>query len=427
VDPFVNRQLEFDRLDALLKRHGPRGALVVVYGRRRVGKSRLLREWAGRHGGLHSQAIEGSSTLQLSALYADLAAGLEPRIEPRTWEDLFALFDAQRHRTVVCLDEFPYLVAADPTLPSRMQKWLDRRGAKPLFLILSGSSTRMMHGAVLAPSAPLFGRAVQTLRVDSMTYGDFCRARHFRPGDPESFVRFSMVGGVPKYWEFCDEGDDAIALADSLFFRDAPYMEGEPGRLLADESLVGIGPMSVLEAIGRGAERPSEIAARMGARQTTMSKVLAQLVDAGMLVRDVPFGESVRNAKRTLYRIVDPAIRFWYRVASPHRTRWAGYARAQRTALLRAHAGTVFEDACRALHIGARRYWESDLEFDAVWKDEGRAGAMHVMECKLAMLTAAERRGTEGELAQKWNRSRLARAYTAPVFEVIDGRALARL
>ena len=102
--PFIDREAELADLDALSRRDG----LIVVFGRRRVGKTRLLTKWLGRRGGLYSQAIEGSPSLQLGQVYLDLRVKLKVQIEPRSWWDLFSLLDEQEGRLVLCLDEFPY-------------------------------------------------------------------------------------------------------------------------------------------------------------------------------------------------------------------------------------------------------------------------------------------------------------------------------
>ena len=91
--------------------------------------------------------------------------------------------------------------------------------------------------------------------------------------------------------------------ADALYFDFAPYMEQEPQRILRDEGVAGLNPLAILEAVGRGAERPSEIASRLGTPQSNLSRVLQLLLDTSVLVRDLPFGESVRSAKKTRYRI----------------------------------------------------------------------------------------------------------------------------
>jgi AAA+ ATPase superfamily predicted ATPase len=95
------------------------------------------------------------------------------------------------------------------------------------------------------------------------------------------------------------------------------------------------------------------------------------LLDASVLAREIPFGESMRSTKKTRYRIQDPALRFWFQVYSPHRTRWQAYSRAEKEKLIHDHASTVFEDYCRSQHPSATRYWEADVEFDYV-RDEGK-------------------------------------------------------
>src|SRR5438105_12169872 len=115
MDSFVNRRVELAELDAL-----PTSGLVVVFGRRRIGKTKLLTEWLRGRDGVYTQAIEGSTPLQLAQIHADVNARFDLPIEPRTWSDLFALFDAHHGPLVICIDEFPYLVAADPTLPSQL-------------------------------------------------------------------------------------------------------------------------------------------------------------------------------------------------------------------------------------------------------------------------------------------------------------------
>src|SRR5208283_1258687 len=127
-----------------------------------------------------------------------------------------------------------------------------------------------------------------------------------------------------------------------LFFGRSAFLEDEPLRILRDESIAGMTAQSVLEAVGRGAEKPSEIAARLGTAQTNLGRTFQQLLDASILAREIPFGESLRSTKKSRYRIQDPALRFWFRVYSPHRTRWMHYNQAEKLKLLHDHASTVF-------------------------------------------------------------------------------------
>lgn len=417
---FVNRIKEQAELAAATRK----GGLLVVFGRRRVGKSRLLRRWLTTNGGLYSQAIEGPQDMQIRQVFDDIKARLSTQIVPKTWPEFLEVLGLQKQPWSLCLDEFPYLTAVDPSLPSQLQKWIDHAMPKGCLLILAGSSARMMNDLFLNRAAPLYGRAHKLLQVKPMDYAAFCAACALKPAEMASFEKFSLVGGIPKYWEFVEKGADVIALAESLYFDFAPYMEQEPQRILRDEGVLGANAVSVLEAVGRGAERPSEIAQRLGTAQTNLSRLLQQLLDASVLAREMPFGESVRTTKKILYRIADPTMRFWFRVYSPHQSRWQSYTPEEKLKLIHEHASTVFEDACRARFHSASRYWEKDIELDIVAQDPDKAKGLLVAEVKWRKLSAAERRHVLTQLQQKWARTALSQRHAEVRFEVFDAAEL---
>jgi hypothetical protein len=282
----------------------------------------------------------------------------------------------------------------------------------------------MMNDLFLNRSAPLYGRARKVLEVAPMGYGAFCKACRQNPASADSFARFALVGGVPKYWELVERGQSPVALAEALYFGSSPFLEIEPARLLRDEQIVGLNAPAVLEAIGRGAEKPSEIAARLGTPQTNLSRLFQVLVDARLVVRLLPWGESLRTTKRSLYRLDDPMLRFWFRVYSPHRSRWAGYTETEKAKLVDDHAATVFEDVVRARWPGAGRYWEAAAELDAVREEDGR---LVVTEVKWAALTKAEKGAELAALRSRFARTTLARARTEVSFEVRDRSELGSL
>ena len=417
---FVNRESELGELDAAAKR----GGLLVVFGRRRVGKTRMLTHWLQTRDGLYSQAIEAQRDLQIQQTFEDLRARLDTQIEPKTWQEFFEILALQKRRWVLCLDEFPYLTAVDASLPSRLQKWIDHSLPRGCLVILAGSSTRMMHDLFLNRGAPLFGRAAKLLHLQPMDYAAFCAACGQDPSDLASFTKFACVGGIPKYWEFVERDQDAIALAEALYFDFAPFMEQEPQRLLRDQGITGLNPVAVLEAVGRGAERPCGIAGRLGTAQTNLSRLLQQLLDASILERELPFGESMRSTKKVLYRIQDPTIRFWFRVYSPHQTRWRTYGKVQKQKLLRDHAATVFEDVCRARFPGAARYWEPGVELDLVAPDPLAPERLLVAEVKWRHLSDAQRARVRRELEDKWSRCSLRGRHPAVRLEVLDASSV---
>ncbi|MFZ4592726.1 MAG: ATP-binding protein [Verrucomicrobiaceae bacterium] len=419
---FVNRIKEQQELETSARK----GGLLVVFGRRRVGKTRLLAHWLRSRGGMYSQAIEGPLDMQIQQVFADIRPQLSTQIVPKSWPEFLEVLTMQKKPWSLCLDEFPYLTAVDASLPSQLQKWLDHSMPRDCQLILAGSSTRMMNDLFLNRSAPLYGRAHKLLHVQPMDYAAFCDACALKPADMASFEKYSLVGGIPKYWEFVEKGHDVVALAEALYFDFAPYMEQEPQRILRDEGVTGASALSVLEAVGRGAERPSEIATRLGVVQTNLSRLLQQLLDASVLGRELPFGESMRTTKKVLYRIQDPTIRFWFRVYSPHQSLWRTFDAAQKQKLIHDHASTVFEDACRARYDGAARYWEKDVELDIVAKHPQNPTGVVAVEVKWRKLSAQERRNVMSQLQQKWARTALSQKYPIVRFEVMDAMDLLR-
>jgi uncharacterized protein len=423
MSTFINRVLEMRELDAAASR----GGLFVVYGRRRVGKTRLLCHWLQSNDGLFTQAIEGGPEMQLEQVMRDLRTGphgLSTEISPKNWSEFFEIVHVGKPR-VVCIDEFPYLVASDPTLPSVVQRFVDHKMPLGMTLILAGSSVRMMHSTFLDRSAPLYGRARKIMPIKPMSYVAFAESCKQKVGSTTSFEKFSLVGGIPKYWEFVEKESTAIDLAESLFFGFAPYFSEEPSRLLRDEGIAGMNPVSILEAIGRGAEKPSEIAGKMGTAQSNLTRVFDALVDAALVSRTLPFGESSRATKRVLYRIADPSLRFHFHVYSPHRSRWQGYSKAIKNELISAHVGPMFEQWWRDVHPGSAPYWESGIEFDAVRLESsgGKTRAI-VTELKWGELSKIDRIRTEERVLVQWQRSALSKRHGACEIEVVDSSFL---
>ena len=410
---FTNRGRELEELDASARV----GGLVVLFGRRRVGKTRLLTHWLEKRNGFYSQAIEAAVPMQIEQTVRDIGSALPQGIQPKTWMEFFELLRYGPAETVLCLDEFPYLVASDPSLPSVAQRWLDHHRPEGFTLVLSGSSTGAMNDCFLNRAAPLYQRARKLIHLKPMDYAAFCGACGLDRSSKESFTRYALVGGIPKYWEFVEAGATALDLAEELFFGRSAFLEDEPVRILREERIAGLTPLSVLEAVGRGASKTSEIAARLGTAQTNLGRTLQQLLDASLLEREIPFGESLRTTKKTLYRIGDPALRFWFRVYSPHRSLWHRLTIEEKTKLLHDHAATVFEDYCRSRHPDAARYWEAGAEFDFLRKD---GDGVVVSEVKFKKLTDAEKTGLKKQLAEKWKSSAAAHRYPRATFEILD-------
>ena len=350
---FVNRQDEMHRLDATL---GRAGAFAVLWGRRRVGKSRLLTEWCRRRQGLYTVADQSAPSVQrryLAAAVNERFPGFAD-VEYPDWRSLLMRLadeaDRADWRGPFVVDELPYLIAADPSVPGVLQNWLDRPDHR-LCVVVSGSSLHMMHGAILDAGAPLYGRTVEAFAVRPLKPGYLHEAVPVdRPRDLVS--AYALWGGMPRYWELAEPfGADLATAVDSLVLDPSGPLHGEPDRLLLEEIPPATALRPLLDTIGAGAHRVSEIAGRLGRPASSLSKPLASLIEMGFVRREIPFGADPKSGKRSLYRIDDPFMRLWFRVVAPHRAALANAPRETRLQYWYRHRPSLealaWEELCR--------------------------------------------------------------------------------
>lgn len=312
---FYNRDDETRRLKKFVA--SGNAGLAAVYGRRRCGKSTLLQRVLSRQD-VYFQADQRESPLQLEAVARALSRQLRDfgAVKYRGWDELLTSLYARTDRLLhVCLDEFPYLVQADPALPSILQKHLDRPEGQVAWF-LCGSSQRMMHGLVMDRKAPLYGRAREIIKVEPLSAGWLMTALGVNAAD--AVKACATWGGVPRYWELASEYKSQEEALTDLVWSPRGVLHEEPGRLLLDDLRSAVQPYSILSLIGTGCHRPSEIAARMGKPLSSLARPLAQLCDLGYVRRDVPFGENRKKTRRALYRLNDPFLRFFFRFVLPH-------------------------------------------------------------------------------------------------------------
>lgn len=353
---FLDRTDELARLRQVTGRG--EGGLVVVYGRRRIGKTRLLLEWSNQVDGLYTVADQSAGEIQRH-YFAEAVATRLPGFADVAYRDWSALLerlardaDPRGWRGPVIFDELPYLVTSAPELPSILQRWLDHDARQArLVIALAGSSQRMMQGLVLAADAALYGRARELLDLGPIEPRYLAEA--FGERDPAELVElYTAWGGVPRYWELASEGDAEVAAqVEQLVLDPLGPLHREPDRLLLEELPPAVETRPVLDAIGTGAHRVSEIAARLGRAATSMARPLERLVAMGLVRREVPFGESERKSRRSLYQIDDPFFRLWFRVVAPHRAALAAGSRPARLELLKRFwpglAAQAWEELCR--------------------------------------------------------------------------------
>jgi len=314
---FVDRKKEFERLQKSLKRQKPQ--FIVIYGRRRIGKSTLIKKVMDfNRGDIYFLADKTSepSQRQLFSSTVDMSIeGFRLATYP-SWESLFvSLNRAVDHRITVCLDEFPYLVKSCPALPSILQKLLDDKNLK-FDLIICGSSQQMMQGFVLDSKEPLYGRADEIMKMTPIAPSFVSQALHC---NAEQAVReYSIWGGVPRYWELRENYDNLYDAIENLMLSSDGTLHEEPSKLLYDEMRDTVQASSILSFIGVGANKMSEIASRAEKQATDITPQLSRLRELGFINKEVPFGEEEKKSKKGLYHISDPLLRFHYRYVLPY-------------------------------------------------------------------------------------------------------------
>ena len=326
----------------------PGGSLIVVYGRRRCGKSRLVQEALGGRRHAYYLADLSDPRIQRAALAVE-AGRLVPGFAAAEYPDWTAFLETWCARAPadawLVIDEVPFLVQVSPALPSIIQRLVDLPGAQPLRLVVCGSSQRMMHGLVLDETAPLYGRATEIVKVTPMSPAALHEALGLPP--EESVIAYSVWGGLPRNWELAaDYGSTEEAIVALVLDRNG-VLHGEPPRLLLDDMRSAVQANSLLELIGAGCHRLSEIGGRVGQSASNLSRPLARLIDLGYVRRELPFGESTRSTKRSLYRLDDPFLLFWYRFVTANRSRLERdlieSVRAEVMARLAGHVAEVWE------------------------------------------------------------------------------------
>lgn len=355
---FLNREDELGRLDRLIARAG---GFAVVYGRRRIGKTRLLVEWVQRHRGVYTVADQSAQEVQRRYFATALAAVLPGfgDVSYSDWRTLLARLAREAlavgWRGPLVFDEFPYLVQQAPDLPAAMQRWIDHQ-AQHLVVVIAGSSQHLMQGLVLAADAPLFGRAQALFEVLPLRPTLLRNAIGASSG-ADVVDAYTAWGGVPRYWELAADVPGTVFDAiDDLVLDPMGPLHREPDRVIAEELPPVTQVRGLLDAIGGGAHRASEIAGRIGQPTTSLSRALQRIQEMGLVRREIPFGASARDSKRSLYRIADPFTRLWFRVVAPHRGPLATSTSASRRQLLHRYwpalRGEAWEDLCRLLLPG---------------------------------------------------------------------------
>ena len=329
---------------------------VVVYGRRRVGKTALLGEFCKEKPTIFFSALNATAQENLEALSKAIYEKDHPDATTapvyNSFDDAFAEITrmAKNERLVFVIDEYPYLAKADKSISSRLQHIIDRVWQESqLYLILCGSSMSFMEYQVLGYESPLYGRRTAQFKIQALTYRE---TTVFNPSlsNEENALVYGITGGVPHYINKLNvDGDVDEALLDNLF-NNASYLFEEPENLLKQELREPAIYNYIISAIAGGASHANEISTKVGIESAVCAKYLKILLDLGILKKETPITE--KAGKKTIYNIGDNFFRFWYRFV-PQNTSAISAGRMPKIyeqsvkKYIPEYMGLVFEQMCR--------------------------------------------------------------------------------
>ncbi|ACS32777.1 ATP-binding protein [Thermococcus gammatolerans] len=407
---FINREREMELLLKAKERSRRKLYSVAIYGLRRVGKTRLLREFLSEND-LYFFVNRGKSSALLLREYSEILRGkgiLSKREELKSWDDFFEVL-FERFTGAVAFDEFQDFRFVEPSVYSTLQRFMDENEEKPMLLIFTGSTIGMVERLFKDSKEPLYGRIKRELRLEPLDIrGSYEMAREVGIENLDDFITlYSVFGGFPRYWVAVEdeglEGENAERILKELIFSYSAPLEEEVPRILSLEFGKRSGVYyDILEAIANGSTSPSEIAGYLNRKETSITRQLHELVNYFKLV---DYDRAVLGKGSVLY-IRHPFLNFWFRFVQPrlseyelNRERlWEDVKRN-----LPDYVGKRFDFACREL----LRLSGNFLPFQPTvigrhWGRYREGGKRKVYEIDIIALDSEGRKAIFGEC--KWRK-----------------------
>lgn len=393
---FVDRKNEMQFLETEYTKE--ESSFVIVYGRRRIGKTSLLSEFIKDKDALFFLTTEESenenrnSFAKAVADYTDNKLLKNAKVDD--WETLFSCLASYspEKRKLIIIDEFQYIGKSNPTFISKMQKiWDTILKDTNVMLVLCGSLVNMMYDQTLSYSSPLYGRRTGQLKMHQIPFKYYQDFFDVEMTDKQLIESYAVTGGVPKYIESFRAFDDIYDAVDNSVMSKESYLYEEPNFLLEKEVQDVGSYFSIIKTIASGKERSSEIAAALGVKETNLPKYLNVLIDLDILEREVPITEkNPEKSKMGLYKIKDNYLRFWFLFIYPYKsfieTDHKDFVLDKiRKGFIPNHTAFVYEDICRKEYMNelivqgvwdfvpqkTGRWWDrKDAEIDIVAVDE---------------------------------------------------------
>ena len=419
----VDRQAELRFLEDQYS--SEESGFLVIYGRRRVGKTTLLISFMEDKPGIYFLASQEGDLQNLRALAHTMGEYLDDPLFERgrftVWPDLFSAFVhhtgfagmTDTKKVVLVIDEFPYLIDYNPAVPSAFQIIWDKilKDSKVL-LIISGSSISTMETAVLDYASPLYGRRTGQWQVEPLPFEEIC---HFLPYPAKELVMtWCVLGGIPGYLNKFDPARSFKENLKAQILNKGAYLYNEADLLMNYEFREPANYLVIFRAIAGGCMTLSRICSETGLDKSMVSKYLNVLVRLHILHEEIPVTEHAGFRKRH-YRITDPYLNFWFRFVAPNRIdieAQRNEAVMQRVMdALPVYCGSMFEILVEDLirrgcifsgrhftRIG--RWWYKEEEIDCIALDD-ESRSIIFCECKWQDLSYKEAREVLNALRMK--------------------------
>lgn len=386
---FVNRKAELEILLGFHKGHTFQ--FVPVYGRRRIGKTRLIQEFIKDKSAMYFLADSVAEQEQLRNLGREVGAFFDdPLLSSRGFDDWYQFFEYikkhVRKRLVLVIDEFPYLVNSNKGISSIFQKGIDQYLSDTnLFLILMGSSIGMMEQEVLFYKAPLYGRRTGSLELKEMSF-DTLKKFFPKKHVDELISIYGVTGAIPAYLEKLDPKKDIFQNIKDCILSRGTFLYSEIEYILREELREPRNYFVILRSIAQGKRKLSEIINDTGFEKNLLSRYLDILRDLRLVEKEVPITEKYPDkSKLGLYKIHDRFFTFWFRYVLPMRGRLEIGKSKEVLRIIKEtfaqHLSFVFEDVCKEYCFELMRegkirfstvgrWWQKNREIDIVALDE---------------------------------------------------------
>lgn len=310
----IGRREEIKHLESLF--NSKSFEYLVMYGRRRVGKTTILQEFSKNTNTIFYPAQAKNDALNLEDFSKLIQLHFDGMfISPfKGWKDAFEYIDKKADkRTAIIIDEFPFLVDENPTIKSLLQHTIDHlwKKNKNIFLILCGSSVSFMETDVMGNKSPLHDRQTSNLEILPFDYLDSSLFFENYTNE-QKLIAYGILGGIPRYLEAFD---DTLSLEDNIatkIIKNGAYLHEEPINLLRAELRETNVYNSILSAISNGKNKVAEISDFIHEDRSKVSKYLITLQSMRLIEKIVPCGES-KDSRKGIYVIVDNFYKFWFR------------------------------------------------------------------------------------------------------------------